>query len=439
MKNKFFLICFAMIAYFSLNAMTLEEAKQIALKNNLELQTELNALNSSKWDLYSSRFDLLPSVSVKSSYSNFDPEIRASNNMLENEKSYSFNVNFPIFIGGKNFLSSQIKSDVYKISEYSYQSKKLEVSNTVEIKYLKVLETQKLLSISEKDYQSALNHEEIAQIRFSNNSISNADYLNFKSQSANKKVRLLQAKNAFELSLHDLKSYLNIDDAGILEQVEESQITTLAEYFGSIDIETLDNIQKQLIKYSEKSNLSLGINKLSVESIKKSHLMSMGNFLPSLNLNYVKEWSKANYDSDFSDQSTLILSASIPLFPIMDDYSNTMKSHYSVKKAELQYQNVQNSIELAVKSSFLNFISSLQSYEASKLSLQYSEESWLQKEIRFKNNLLSANEMIDADILINNARIQYTTSIYNVLKAKSSLMQILNIEEESKLMRLIKE
>lgn len=439
MKNKYYLLIFALIISLSLSALTLEEAKQIAMKNNLELQTELNALNTSKWDLYSSRFDLLPSASVKSSYTKFDPEIRANNNLLENEKSYSFNVNYPIFIGGKNYLSSQIKSDVYKISEYSYQSKKLDVINNVEIKYFKVLEAQKLHAITEMDYQFALNHEEIAQVRFTNGSMSNADYLNFKSQSANKKVRLLQAKNAYEISLQDLKSYLNIKELGELTQIDEAQIKELSRIINDKDLDEIERIQDQLKEISEKQNLSLKINKVSIESTKKGHLMNMGNFLPSLNLNYSREWSKANYDNDYSKQSTLVLSASLPLFPLADDYSSTKKSSYSVKKAEMQYESLQNNIDLAVTSLFLNLFSSLQSYEASKLSLQYSEESWSQKEMRFKNNLLSATEMIDADILISNARIQYTTSVYNVLKAKSSLMQILNIEDEAKLMSIIKQ
>jgi outer membrane protein TolC len=423
-----------------IHAMSLNEAKELVIKNNSEMKTEEQNLKMAQWDLKNARFDMLPTAKLQGNYNLYQPEINmgAPNSQAKNLQSFGLAVNFPLFVGGKLYLGQKMKSDALKMSEISFKTKKLEILSTLENKFFKVLETKELMSIAEMDYQSAQANEEIAKIRYENGSLSSADYLNFRTASANKKLRLLQSQNAYLLSKNDLINYLSIPSDTDFEAITEDMYIEWISTLQNTDLNHLDKITQQISEYTSEHNTAIQISKLSVKTAENAHLMNLGNFLPTVNLSYTQGWQKYDFQDKFGDLGTLVLSASIPIFPVIDDYSATEKSRSAVRKATYQMDTTEKSIRLAVQSSLLSLITSIQSYESAKLSLEYAEEFWQQKNVRFKNNLLSANEMLDADVIVNNARTQHISSIYNILRAKSALMQVINSDSDETLKTLLK-
>ena len=441
MKKSILSILFILIILTSMiHAMSLNEAKELVIKNNSEMKTEEQNLKMAQWDLKNARFDMLPTAKLQGNYNLYQPEINmgAPNSQAKNLQSFGLAVNFPLFVGGKLYLGQKMKSDALKMSEISFKTKKLEILSTLENKFFKVLETKELMSIAEMDYQSAQANEEIAKIRYENGSLSSADYLNFRTASANKKLRLLQSQNAYLLSKNDLTNYLSIPSDTDFEAITEDMYMEWISTLQNTDLNHLDKITQQISEYTSEHNTAIQISKLSVKTAENAHLMNLGNFLPTVNLSYTQGWQKYDFQDKFGDQGTLVLSASIPIFPVIDDYSATEKSRSAVRKATYQMDTTEKSIRLAVQSSLLSLITSIQSYESAKLSLEYAEEFWQQKNVRFKNNLLSANEMLDADVIVNNARTQHISSIYNILRAKSALMQVINSDSDETLKTLLK-
>jgi len=194
MKKSILSILFILIILTSMiHAMSLNEAKELVIKNNSEMKTEEQNLKMAQWDLKNARFDMLPTAKLQGNYNLYQPEINmgAPNSQAKNLQSFGLAINFPLFVGGKLYLGQKMKSDALKMSEISFKTKKLEILSTLENKFFKVLETKELMSIAEMDYQSSQANEEIAKIRYENGSLSSADYLNFRTASANKKTQII--------------------------------------------------------------------------------------------------------------------------------------------------------------------------------------------------------------------------------------------------------
>ncbi len=439
--KKTMLTLFSILGCIALNhAITLGEAKELVLKNNSEIKAEEQSLQMSQWDYRNAQFDMLPTAKLLGNYNMYQPELNMGgpSSQAKNLQSLAFSVNYPLFVGGKMYLGQKMKSDAMKMSELAFKAKKLEIITALENKYFRVLETKELMKVAEMDFQSAQVNEEMAKVRYENGSMSNADYLNLRTATASKKLRYIQAQNAYSLSKNDLANYLSLPVNTEVENIEESAYMNWISLLQKTDSSQFETLSEKFEQYTAKNNSTLKITELSVKTAENAHLMNLGNFLPTLNLSYTKGWQKYDYQDKFADQGTIALSASLPIFPVIDDYSAKEKSRSALRKAEYQKENVENNINLAVQSSLLNMFSSIQSYESAKLSLEYAEEFWQQRNTRFKNNLLSANEMLDADVIINNARTQQISAIYNILRAKSALMQLINSESDEELQQLFK-
>ncbi len=424
----------------SATALDLNQAKQIAIKNNQDLMSESYSLQSSRYDYYGSLFDLLPSGNLTGSYQKYNPDQSFSAGQTSDYlKTYGFSISMPIFIGGKSWLGSRIKKDTYQLAKHSYTNKYFEVCLNTETKYYKVLETAELLKIAQLDLKSGIEQDNKAKIHFNNATISSADYLKIQAETARKKVRLFQSKTAYELSMADLQNYLMIDQIDTLESIKETDYQIWLNMFSDITTEQINDYQKKINQYIKDHNITLKISEISSKISEKSVTMAMGNFLPSVNLSFTSNNSQTELSDSFSNQETLLLSASVPIFPVADNYMGYLKSKAGLRKSMAQKKSIENNIDLASKSAFLNLISSSQSVQQAQLSMQYSEESYKQMEVRFQNGMLSVNDMIDADIMLTSAKNQYISNVYSLLKAKTGLLQLLNSENDEQLIKILKE
>lgn len=434
------MICLACsLPFIMLNALNLQQAQEMALKNNTDLQAEQYSLSSAKYDFNNSLFSFLPTASLKASYMSTDYLMGQPPNAYDSKKGYGLAVNWPVFLGGKVVLGSLMKRNAFDLAKQSLQSKTLEILVNTETKYYKVLETAELLKAAELDYKSGVEQEKKGKVRFDNGTLSSADYLKLQSETARKRVRLFQSQTAYALSMDDFKNYLSLSTLDELEPVSETAYQKWISLFQEIDQNKIDRLSKNLAKMAETDNPALRINALSVDMTKKSVLMSYSNFLPSVNLSYSSDFSKPETENGYSNTETFMVNASVPIFPVGDNVTNSLKTKATLRKTESQNLSLKNNINLAVKSAFLNLITSAQSTEQAKLALDYTQESYNQMDIRFQNGILSVNDMIDANVMLISAKNQYISAVYTMLKAKTSLMQLLNIEQESQLINIIKE
>ncbi len=441
MKKLAMTLFIVMVATYSF-ALSLSEARDLAMKNNQDLKAEYHSMESSKWEYRESFMSLFPSASLGGSYRKSDDEAMAQDSngnplAYDETRSYSVTVTQPIFNGGKIWLGSRINRDAAKISESAYKSKRLNVLSETESKYYTVLENQELVAIASKSLESAQQNLERAQIRYQMGSLSKADILKMQSELASKELQLIQMENVLTLSRIDLANYLQIDSVDELDPVDFDGFQVEMDDMRGILSGNFEDIINRVIEKGIEQNQTVEMAKRQVNMMNKSLLMAEGNFLPSVNLQYQRSWS-ALEDEDFEEDGTLMLSASMPIFPLVDNASGVIAAKHSKRNAEYSYRSTEDGIRTSLRSGIYNLVTAAKSVRASRLALDYAEETYQQMQERFRSEIITSSDLLDSEVMLTTARSNYASSLYDYLRYRSNMLELLGTDDETVLLELIK-
>jgi len=421
--------------------LTLEKAKEIAIKNNYELISEELSRKAAHSEAVKSTFNLIPSANLTGSYTKFDEAKNVSispNSSADNSKSYRVSVSQPIFNGGKNWLNYKIKTDQARIADANYFSKYLEVMTQTEAKYLDVLMNYDLMESAEKTLLASNQHLNIAKMQYEIGNLSKTDYLKMQSETASKEVDLIQKKNLYEISRIELANYLQISNDFSLEKVLIDEYESRINSIQKLNLDEINELLDNIISIGIDKNPSLKVSSINKSIYEKNVHLAYGEFLPSINLSYSKSWDKYDYEDDFNENSgNISLSASLPIFPVADNILGLSQAKIDMKKSKYSYNSTEDNIRLNLRSNILNLVSEAKSIYSAKIALDYAEETFKNTEACFKNNTVTTTDLLDAENLLSSSKNQHITSYYEFLKTKSSLLQQMGIDDENMLWSLI--
>lgn len=441
--NKIVLFFMLMLTACLLSSLTLKEAKELTLKNNSRYLAQKSSYESAKWNNQQALSGLFPSLTASGSYVYQDPSTvvntgLGSTTLNHDLRSAALTLSQPLFMGGKLWQAYKISSISAEMSRLTLVNQRLIILNEVEIKYYNVLQLKDLLAISEKDLASTRQNLNITAARYENGVLSQADYLKMKAKAASKEVALIQSQTAYELAKQDLFSFLGLTEAVELQPIEplyeQSELGVFAEY----DTQQTLAFAKKAEQISALENLSLKTAEASVILTKKTYSIAKGSFLPTISLSASRSYKENGFDRyEFEGSNTFALTASIPLLPLWNNYSGSRKAYYDVQKSKQDFKTASDGINLAVKSSALNLISSARQVKAAEIAKRFTEQTYQQMQERFRNNMLSTTDMLDAEIMLTSAEINLTNALYSYLKARSTLLQVLGTDDRSVLNSLM--
>jgi len=82
-------------------------------------------------------------------------------------------------------------------------------------------------------------------------------------------------------------------------------------------------------------------------------------------------------------------------------------------------------------------VSSAKQVRAAKLTLQYTTITYEQLQERFKLNMLSTLELLDAELMLSSTRMAYSNSLYTYYKNRGTLAGLLGMDDPRDLNNLI--
>ncbi len=302
MKKRAILIITLLLFSVSLYALdlTLKLAKELALKNYPDYLSQIEALKSAqsgRWNAYSS---LLPSASLNVSQTRYNPDQTVGFNKVDKLNTYGFSVTQPIFNGGKIWLGARMREDAVKISKENLRMTKLETLAGAESQYFSVLQNEQLMEIAELDLESSKTNLEIAEAKYDSGLLSKGDYLQIQAEKTNKLVSVLQMKNLYQTSKMSLLNYLQIGSIGTIEPVDSTTYSDLLQRLQNLSLAEIDSISNSFVQYGMEHSPAIAMSNIVINTSKKSLVMAGGNFLPSVNLSYSKNWIKYEFAGIYS-------------------------------------------------------------------------------------------------------------------------------------------
>lgn len=389
MKKHFFIPVILVALGFSGQAqeekplrLTYNEAIKIAVKSNVTLNQQKNLLLSSEVQKNQSIAAFLPSVGIQGSVNHTDgqqpsPETGDLEDLSVDNVSASLQAGMTIFNGFNriNTLNSNINQ--FKAQAAFVKRSEQDVVFNVTNQYLQVLLDQELLKIAQESFkaQSVLLDQLKEQVKLG--ARAESDLYTQDAQVRNLELTALRAKVSLENDKALLAQTLQLDPT-VPFDVELPRIENPFNVTGmSIDsLYTIAMANREDLKqadYRTKANLY-------------AYKASINTYLPSLNASasygsqYVSTLKPDPAYGTFSNQFRNVfprlsygMTLTIPIFDRLQTRNARVFNKMTYENSKIVRDNVEKTIKIDVKRTYNNYLTAIESYEASQIQYQAGE------------------------------------------------------------------
>jgi outer membrane protein TolC len=413
---------------------SLQAAKDMALQQNQNFQGEKAALEAAKWNKTSAMSSFLPSLSLAGTLLYMDPArtIPAGGQNVtlnKDQRSLALSLSQPLFMGGRLYQSYKIASASAQMASLSLEMEELQLKAEVETKYYAVLQLMDILEIATREHEQAVQNMAVADLKLETGILSRADHLRFQASLANKDIALLQAETAYDLALRGFMNFLGADEPLLPEAIEldETEIQRLTK----LDKQEIKSFTDRVYHLAQKQNQSLKILDKGVEISQRGQKIANASFWPSLTLVGSRTYAENGLDRyEFEAANQIMLNLSVPLLPQLGNYANSRKAYYQAQQTAFNAESAKDGIDLGLEAAAINLINSARAVQNAQLSLNITEEMYAQISERFRVNMISTLELMDAELMVSASRMAHARAYYDFLKARLNLLSLMGSQDE---------
>ncbi len=404
---------------------TLEESINEALEKNWALRAKKQRLDQADYVKKQARSEFLPKLSTSYGYVRYgqprimkasipgfgDREIEIAS---QDNYQWAGTVSQPIFTGFA-LLSS------YKLAELGIDQSQLEVELqrldlTLQVKraYFGVLESDKALEVAEQAVASLKSHVAVARSFYQVGMIPINDLLKAEVELSNARHDLIKARNATRLARCSFNRVLSRPTNAPVD-VEDILV------FHPQPVEFEACLKMALENRPEIKLLALNIAQVDQEI----RLVKSENYPEvALTYDYIKEGDTLRVDgSEFHEANRW--QVGVGLTWTFWEWGKTrygVREKESLKEELLQTRrSIEDDIGFEVKDAILGLEEAEKNIPATKKAVEQAEENLRVSEERYKAQVTTSTEVLDAQTLLTQARSNYYTALYDHNLAKARL------------------
>jgi outer membrane protein TolC len=400
--------------------LALEESIKIALEKNLSLHSAKEGVLGSRYRQKQAATNFLPQWNAEYSYSRNDPAVTVGavqavlpTQRLTSKDLFNFNtvVNQPLFAGGSIVSNYRIEKYGVEISKGDVETVRRDIVLQVRLGYFNILTAEKLVDVAKQAVKQFEAQLEVSKAFFEVGIIPKNDLLQAEVRLANARQALVRTENDLALA----KSQFNIL---LRREINEPlSVVDILEYTPSV-LRLDDSLDEALRHRPELKNAAL-----RVEQAKESVKIARSGFLPTISFSgYYSRFSDEFplYGDLTSDRWTFEGVATFNLFDWGKTAYKVGESKVKVTQAEDSKMQVIDGIILEVKQDYLNMVTAERNILVSQKSIEQAEENLRMNEERYKYQVATATDVLDAVTLLAQARVNYygALSDFNVAKAR---------------------
>lgn len=341
----------------------------------------------------------------------------------DNNWSLGFNAGMPL-INASLWKSLAISGLDVELAIEQARSSKIDMTNQVKKSYYGVMLANDSYRVFKESYDNAMENYQDVKKKYDQGLVAEYDLIRADVSVKNVEPNMLQAENAVTLAKWQLKALLgmdlelNIDCEGELENYKD----VLFSDFLSTDT-ALGN------------NTNLRQLDLQSSQLKKTLEMQKADFLPTLSVSALYNWSAMNNDFKFKDYlwnpySMVGLSLSIPIFSGGSRVHKLNQTRTSMNQLTLQREDLQRNLQLAVKQYMDNMNTCLKRYDAASRGVEQARRGQTIAQKRYETGAGTLLELNDSELALTQSKLNYNQAIYDYVVAKAELEKVLGKEAE---------
>lgn len=366
----------------------LPEAIEKAYEHDYTLKNSELDLTNSKIKVKEAYKNFLPTVDYTGKYTRYEEEKTLSSERVQDYYDNSIAATQPIFQGGS--LLAQLNSAKNDRDKKNYQHEDTRINtmlNTIN-KYTTVLLKEKeveVYGIALKNMESQYSR---ANRKYELDMIAKSEVLPFNTRVLNLKTKLLEGKNGVETAKADLKNYIGIASS---KDIELKKIAERDYSLDSIDLE-------KDIETARENNREIKISNLDAQIKENEKIIARSEFLPKVSAGITYRSGDERIKNSTDDLSW---EAGINVKMNLFQFGQSMDRYERSKNEELKAKNLEkkakDSIELSLRTSYLNLLKYRGIVEEQKSAVESARENYKLESRRYEMELSDAVTLVEIE------------------------------------------
>jgi len=404
-KILILIIILSLPAIIFAETLDIHQVISIGLKNSYDISCQNYNLQTSKQNLYSSYFTLLPSIQ----YSILNTETKNSS-----MKTGGISVSESISLNDWRYFDIKKSTSALKQREIELQLTRRNFIYNIIQYYIDVLQNKKLLELAAQEVKIAKRNLEETKILFDHGKVS--------------ELELQQVEISLSRTLIDsLKAWNNLINSKM-----ELCFGINLEYDNNYDFPEFDYefFAPEDFIFSEGKILSIAYEKENSKQVRRNYNQNKLSFLPTLSFSINKDlgWKEKSI-FDFESSSNPIkysLSLSYPLLSPITNLPTHKKHKYQLKQAEFQLYNTIKEEKKDFNFALMNFKQSKEYFSLSKKQEDLEEIHFEIVNERYRLGQADLTELENARKELFQIRNEKIQNYYNLILSQEQLNLICN-------------
>jgi outer membrane protein TolC len=408
------------------HSFTLEESIKVAMDRNWSIKAKMERTQQAEYVRRQARADFLPKLSTSYGYNRIsDPRSIQSPSGAGQDFVFSSQDNYewrsslvqPVFTGFALISSYELAKLGIDQSELELELEKLDIVFQVKEAFFNVLIADVGIDVAEKDVEFRRSNLEVAKSFYEVGMVPVNDVLRAETELANAEQNFVTAGNAAKVARSAFNSVLSrpINDPVRLVPPDPIYQPEKGELEAYID-EALTNRPEMKL---------LNVRLLQVEQEAR---LAKSRYYPEISFeyDYVREG-----DSPDVSGSPFHTSPRWEAFAVASwTFWEWGKTYYAVKEKDSLMDEImktklalEDSIRFEVKDAIMRLENAEENIPTTKKGVESGEENLRVNEERYKAQVTTITEVLDAQSLLTRARVNYYNALYNHNLAKARLMR----------------
>lgn len=338
---------------------------------------------------------------------------------------WSLEAKQPLFAGGgilANYEFNSLGMDIAKAEELAAVQNIIE---EVKVAYFHIVKAEKILEVATQSVTQLKAHRDMAKHFYDVGMIPRNDLLHAEVELANGEQYLLRSENAVEMA----KSRLNT----ILRRGIETPLKV-------VDVLSQEPLEKSLdecLRAAMENRPEIKAYTLKVKQAKSMVKLARSEYFPTVNVvgNYTKYGDEPGVSgTQYRDQESWYVMA-VANWNLWE-WGKTKNRVDASKSKENQSSdaltNIKDQIALEVKNSYLLFREAEKQLGVSKKAVEQAEENYRISVERYKEQVATSTDVLDAQTLLTRAKSDYTNALGDLNIYRAKLERAMGIIPETK-------
>lgn len=401
---------------------TLEEAKQFALENNIDVKNAMVDKVIAKRQVWETTAIGLPQASASYKFKYIPGDIPTfmfgeQEVPLDVASSATYDITLSqLIFSGEYLVGLQASKTFLQLSDNNLEKSRQDVQEIVSSNYFSILILEKNKELLDS---SVINLHKILDEMIAMKDVGFIE----KTDVDQIQLSLNITKNALKYIERQIEILYKIFkiSIGLSNEDGVSLTDNLESFILGIDIEGLvnkqfvleNNIDYRMIYTQEKiSNLSLR--------------REQSKYLPRVSAYYFYQDKTNKADFDFTINHIIGVNVNVPIFSSGQRYSKVQQAKLDLLKAKNSKELVSENLIMMTEQSKYDFLSSHENYKTQQQNIELSKEIYYNTLVKYKEGMVSSMDLSQAHQQYLTEQSNYFSALLELLNAKLRLEKVLN-------------